>query len=125
MDLTKLTPAPWRVDPWNTLPNGYLIGPSIETLPAPVGLMRAVPPISMAMDDAEFCALARNAFDVMMRRNWHPEIWDMHGNWFVVTREGDWVTSPNGREPLYSADPFTALLAADEWYVANVEASLT
>lgn len=52
-------------------------------------------------DDLEFIALARNAFDVLMRRGWHPSR-DSAGGWWC--------------EYVHAPDPFTALVLADEWY---------
>ncbi len=71
-------------------------------------------------DDAEFYVLARNAFDVMMRRGWFvvPNYCNRPGTfWRVKTGlagdlEIEWREWP---------DPFTALVEADAWYKANVE----
>lgn len=68
----------------------------------------------MTPADWEFYELARNAFDVMMRRRW----------WFVPCKNGWKVRFPERDytfEEQVFADPFTALVEADCWYVANVE----
>ncbi len=91
MDMSKLTPAPWGS------------GEFIATYD----------------NDGKFITLARQAFDVMMRRKWRvcpvaaPEAW-------AVLNEKNVVLWRNN-ECLTAADPFTALVEADRWYAANVE----
>ena len=71
-----------------------------------------------SQDDAEFIALARNAFDVMMRRGWwasfdgglHPEKWSVHGKGSGFLRD----------QKMHD-DPFTALVEADKWYKENIK----
>jgi hypothetical protein len=104
MDLSKLTPAPW-----------HAVQDDIGWL------------VRCEWDDAEFIALARNAFDVMMRRGWVA----VRSNslktnpWFVQdeNREQLRVLGPeddDGDEtwlyPDWAADPFTALVEAHQWY---------
>lgn len=76
----------------------------------------------------EFIALARNAFDVMMRRGWHVEQTDPEDKeekrmWFVPWPSNERKTWPdvwmNGKQ--WFADPFTALVEADRWCKENVE----
>lgn len=62
-------------------------------------------------DDAEFYLLARNAFDVMMRRGWYPR--PHFGKWRAHGADGYM-----GDE---FPDPFTALVETDKWYKENVE----
>ena len=73
----------------------------------------------------EFIALARNAFDVMMRRGWiavqhcmtpGQETWIVLNKFKVAVERG-------GNSGVYfeAADPFTALVEADKWYKENVE----
>ncbi len=112
IDLSKLTPAPWSV------PDGCGYVTDTEGNPcADCG----------GADDAEFIALARNAFDVMMRRGWSVRTWipgsldgkaprrfgviDEDGEWLHKTDY--WITSRH--------DPFTALVEADRWYREHVE----
>jgi hypothetical protein len=66
--------------------------------------------------DGEFIALARNAFEVMMRRKWRAS-YD-GGRWYV-----DLYKHCNILDPMTidAADPFTALVEADKWYRENVE----
>jgi hypothetical protein len=69
---------------------------------------------------AAFIALARNAFDVMMRRGWFPKRADISRKWFVLR-----LSDSFQHEELIGTgcadDPFTALVEADEWYKENVE----
>ena len=69
-------------------------------------------------DDAEFIVLARNAFDIMMRRGWwaqkRGEGWAVYNNWI-----------PLPSDPLTWPDPFTALVSADKWYRKHVEKGAT
>lgn len=70
--------------------------------------------------DAEFIAIARNAFDVMMRRGWSPL--KSRNGWRVDQDDGTYFAfGKDGVEPAEWADPFTALVAADAWYRENVE----
>ncbi len=119
LDLEKLSPAPWfargegiccAVYQGTTEKQGYLIDLQDPT-----------------WADAEFIALARNAFDVMLRRGWHA-MRDVQHKWFAVDERSrpvhpsDDYRSEDGRfNPVRLADPFSALVAADEWYRNNVE----
>jgi hypothetical protein len=85
MDLSKLSPAPWNC--------GDERGHN-ET-------------------EDYFIALARNAFDVMMRRWWYAQPED--DGWSVVGSGFSEVIESR------HADPFTALVEADKWYKENVE----
>ncbi len=109
MDLEKLSQAPWTAWSMNAPPSqspygpyGRVIGPRFFFVDHSECL---------APDDAEFIALARNAFEVMMRRGWGVE-WNADG-WTV--------TGLNWSGPETAADPFTALVEADKWYRENVE----
>ena len=78
--------------------------------------------------NAQFICLARNAFDVMMRRGWsvRPNC-DCFGKplpgWKVEKIEADGYTSNwvNCELAFHHPDPFTALVEADKWYRKNVE----
>lgn len=127
MDLSKLTPAPWLIH--EDLESGGVY------IPRKLG---GCPLLHPELDDdpvdlaaLEFAALARNAFDVMMRQNWVPVRvygqWHDHGRksppfnrvmgyrWTV--REIEWGFGND----VYFTDPFTALVEADKWYRENVE----
>ena len=64
-------------------------------------------------DADEFIVLASQAFDVMMRRGWHPR----HGGggeWCVYSEDGIDVLTTN--EQIFCwPDPFTALVEADRF----------
>lgn len=67
-----------------------------------------------------FAVLARNAFDVMMRRGWNPTKHmphDKHHGWWHVVDEWYDEFLDVGPWP----DPFTALVEADKWYRENME----
>lgn len=136
IDLSKLTPAPWAVV--EECPEGpfdigqrTVVGPESVTIielkndgcasdPSPdyVHLFKA---------DAEFIALARNAFDVMMRRGWTAN--RQEDGWWVDATFDNADDSDNWhpdnfqrwiREKLWP-DPFTALVEADRWFKEHVE----
>ncbi len=109
MDLSKLSPAPWH-NVGHELFFGHMDNP------------RSHHQQIWSEPDTEFIALARNAFDVMMRRGWYSYK-DEKGKWFVS------FTGYTGPQSLrvfsFSedgfADPFTALVEADRWYRENIE----
>jgi hypothetical protein len=114
MDLTKLPPAPWKVE--CDRDGGHYI-PHHGRFPM------LLPECEVEADLAAlyFAALARNAFDVMMRRGWNSSV-DVQGKWFVVDRHNRPVHHADEHgNPVRLADPFTALVEADKWYVENVE----
>lgn len=131
LDLTKLSAAPWtwhwpeRFDDYEG-PMASLFDGSGEivcnfgdsTLYYPTQGSEPSP------TDAEFIALARNAFDVMMRRGWevhHIRV----GQWGVpyVMHEGEFRAWLKLDPKALAADPFTALVEADRWYRENIEKS--
>src|SRR3990167_1977561 len=76
--------------------------------------------------DLEFIALARNAFDVMLRRGWSPVASPLENEgWRVDMNDGTYFAydaDRNGAQhPAQWPDPFTALVEADAWWEANVE----
>jgi len=115
IDQSKLTPAPWSVehfDQWSQISHGPLDDASER--------FAVDDPMSFA--DMEFCALARNAFDVMMRRSdWIVSacIAGDYSQWWKVEDDNDRTVG----EP--QTDPFTALVEADRWYRENVETKMT
>lgn len=125
IDLSKLAPAPWR-----GLSGMVIGGHVVATVDCEFYVMgpSAAPPCS-AQVHIDFIALARNAFDVVMRRGWSAKRL-IDGRWVAMT----WAVDPhechavildsNGIEEWDVAarpDPFTALVEADAWYKANVE----
>lgn len=137
MDLTKLTPAPWEASNknWRNEDAGhdrYIVGNRFEdedtgdVCATAVAIVKGNATSGTIQDaNAEFICLARNAFDVLMRRahlQWCPVIGD-DGLWCIVhsddamkDRYADGWCVP-GRWP----DAFTALVEADQWYAENIE----
>lgn len=96
MDLSKLPSAPWTDTGFGIYAGGT----------------DAFPCYSVSV--REFVVLARNAFDVMMRRGWSV----------TPTRSGWKVRLPDRDHPVELvtyADPFTALVEADALYREHVE----
>lgn len=128
IDLSKLAPAPWKAR-------------DCEVESAPINEKGDV---MMIYDegghneaDAAFIALARNAFDVMMRRGWFAA--PHQGGWNVLMPMSDtpradcvsvvsWYKAELAGRPftntggIIGPDPFTALIEADAWYKQNVDA---
>ncbi len=117
MEPRKLTPAPWNVTcgSWG---NGGVY-PYVSNIVH--GTTKD------AETDCEFIALARNAFDVMMRRGWTPSPIQRPGQtrWQVRMRNGADMPLAFICDVLDHrgefADPFTALVAADKWMRENAE----
>lgn len=130
IDLTKLTPAPWEVHDGG--PNHSICAVTGENTCGPLFERWDG---SEDTTDAEFACLARNAFDVMMRRGWSVQA-ESDGpslRWWVSGENlfgrggfdpNDWHPSAFDKYLTETRwpDPFTALVEADAWYVANVEA---
>ena len=127
LDLEKLTPAPWEsrhvlgevVGEWSDAMNRRL----------QVCVRDRTTPSSEA--DFDFIALARNAFDVMMRRGWmvcrevvtsNPSH-KAYGRsvWTVRSEHHGDLIGPIGSRIIWADDPFTALVEADKWHVENIE----
>jgi hypothetical protein len=111
MDLEKLTPAPWRVRQSESSSKWILADANDEYI-ATFEIKEA----------AEQCALANNAFDVMMRRQWcaYP-YWTPSKKrlWKVCFAGCDTVLL--NKMPKLNDDPFTAIVEADRWYRENIE----
>ncbi len=119
MDIAKLEPAPWEVVRDDQSGCRYIPHSS------------GFPMLVVDSDDGEhdiaaleFAALARNAFDVMMRRGWsltrHPHL----QTWSVTFRAKGFETILAREKCGYvhnHLDPFTALVAADKWYKEHIE----
>jgi hypothetical protein len=71
--------------------------------------------LDVAENDAAFLSLARNAFDVMMRRHWEPEqmLAEKGQPWGVDSAERQ---LPTRLVDMRWPDPFTALVEADKWF---------
>lgn len=112
IDLENLTPVPW------TSVRQFGAEPPYRCVIA--NNMDAFAMVEREAD-ADFIALARDAFDVMMRRGW--QVMSIDGRWHVHDGvDGNsylWIGGV-GAYPI-PADPFTALVEADKWYRENVE----
>lgn len=102
MDVAKLIPAPWFSYGEQVCRGTPFDGSFIAEFEK--------------RDDAFFVALARNAFDVMMRREWYPR----------KLTDGTWRVScasvlPTRLINMHWDCPFAALVEADKWYRENVE----
>ncbi len=110
IDLTKLTPAPWEVEPFDPdFPSGAIYGPG-------AGRFAGVLGSDGDCTDAVFIALARNAFDVLIRRGgWSLQCvcWQGNARSYRVLDEHD---EPVGEQ---ANNPFTALVDADCWFAAH------
>lgn len=130
MDLSKLTPAPWRWE--RRFSNGCEIVPRIKCTPSEkrecgwIADLFGAPYLGYesTLVNAEFIALARNAFDVMMRRGWFAI--PVPAGWAAVYLPdgSNWAAdeSPNiqwASRTFASPDPFTALVEADQWEKAR------
>jgi hypothetical protein len=111
MDLEKLTPLPWEAG----------VGDNQTIWMTRHGLRCVLGDVAHGSQaDADFIALARNAFDIMMMRGWSPE--RMGDTWIVNDEDGRWFGYPHPYDPLMRwPDPFTALVEADAWFKANIE----
>lgn len=98
-DPTRLTPAPWKHE-------GGLV---VDCVGFPI-LLPEKDSADQA-DDLTFAALARNAFDVMLRRGWTA--YPVLDGWCVLDRSKTVLWANN--EPYNAADPFSALVEADRW----------
>ena len=130
MDISKLTPAPWFAYEGTVMtgPLEYGFGPTVACC-CYEHIRHGKEKSGFESTDVElahFIALARNAFDVMMRRGWYvvPQGETEPYLWGVRTNSGHdlplkFLTS----EPWTGVfnDPFTALVEANRWYRENVE----
>jgi len=103
----KLTPAPWT--------EAVIAGPGGGWLAVSTNVE-----LDSAVENAKFIALARKAFDVMMRRGWHA--YKCGDLWVVVIPNVHMIDQGGG---LTATDPYSALIAAEEWYCENVEREAT
>jgi hypothetical protein len=107
-DLSRLTPAPW-VCPFDG--SGLALAADGSPVADCGGEV-----------DAEFCALARNAMDVQIRRRWWSE--PVGNKWrlskifrYLVEDDGEWWSVAGAEH----ADPLTPLTTSDAWFKANCE----
>jgi hypothetical protein len=115
LELSKLTPAPWEPDGDGETTAVVHRGDTQKTC---VCLLQSQ--YACNETNAEFIALARNAFDVMMRRGWGLQKWRNPTGWSVNSYD---ISDKYPVRKAYiqsgafnsHADPFTALVKADEW----------
>lgn len=106
MDLSKLTPLPLRIVDDDGEPY--------------VGEITGFPVLLSErgnVDDLEWYLLARNAFDVQMRRGWGVLYHDASKRWLVVKSDGKWMYAleeEDGRH-FSGTNPLIALVEADKW----------
>lgn len=106
-DASKLSPAPWATV-------GTEIGSTAVNANGNI-----IDVHGDESSDSSFIVLARNAFDVMLRRyEWRIRSCTAgdYSIWWEVYDENDRHVA-GGRWP----DPFTAIVEADKWYRENVE----
>ncbi len=110
MNLDNLAPAPWKAD------GQRVEGPDEG---GDRGRMVIYDEGGHTETEAEFIALARNAFDVMVRRGWGVACYGP-GRWVVPGFSKHWYVVHAG-PPYDYPDPFTALVEADNWLKAREE----
>ena len=137
IDLTKLTPAPWVYDERTGIASVFAGTPPdcllSHNLPrciasksaswSPIGtggLIAGWTWNEADLADMEFIALARNAFDVMMRRSWTYGI-DRNERIYIWDARGYDVEGLPDRE--WGSNPFTALVEAEKWYREHIDNS--
>lgn len=137
LDLSKLTPAPWNDNGFFDHAKGQRNKAQcvwIEENPDQPDILiadsfpesnRDLCPDEDTRDvNMQFIALARNAFDVMMRRGWYAlqdsEKWIVAGEGTGILWANKGYPKVIAEQPAWS-DPFTALVEAEKWYVENVE----
>ncbi len=104
IDLSNLSASPWEALPLNSeqwivqYPDGEDVSLLDET-------------------HAAFIAIARNAFDIMMRRGWYPYPF-LDGYWGIDARP---ASIPEELATQQWPDPYTAIVEADKWFRENVE----
>lgn len=128
MNLDKLTPAPWyEGKPYAEMCDCFTgtLGGVCSNVWADGGHDVTKLCAGLGEDDAKFMALARNAFDVMMRRGW-TLYRDGGGYWIAVVEYGGSpiIRADDGELCWYTGlrpDPFTALVEADKWYREHID----
>lgn len=123
INFAKLTPLPLEIV--RGMEAARNDGTEIRTLPKRRGEYGEVVAFMHGYRaDANAFLLGRQALDIMMRRKWSPSY--VGEGWSVADVLGDplfpkWDAGAMvWMEPLF-ADPFTALVEAEKWYVANVK----
>ena len=133
MDLSRLSPAPWFVGKNRDahtvrslvdMEGEEPVGKSDSFTVANCWSGTHATRLKLSVANAEFIALARNAFHIMMRRLWHPVCMNVSLPENNYVGRNKWTVAGIGLIPSEAAwfdDPFTALVEADKWYAANKE----
>lgn len=121
-DSSKLAPAPWIS--WRLQQPISAGGKEVGNIATESGwspLVAGDHCVYLDPDFAEFAALARNAWDVMMRRGW-TVMQRFSDKWIVCSAKTGFKPSEltDWRQQEWP-DPFTPLVEADRWYRENVE----
>jgi hypothetical protein len=119
IDLTNLTPAPWFNLSFGTKGDFGLFYGDPKDASEIFDLIESNKP-----GDMEFIALARNAFDIMLRRGWHAQKTEEGTLWVVLQSQPSYFPLElfqDWTDHAYHSDPFTALVEADRWYREHVE----
>lgn len=126
IDLIHLDPEPWIYDErvrCAAVYSGEKVNcfDDLEEVVAYMSWEPGGPPCDWPRRKAnwQFIALARNAFGVMMRRNWVPE--NRGKRWGVDPSAADSQAFREWLDEHSFSDPFTALVEADRWCRENVE----
>jgi hypothetical protein len=113
IDFSRLTPAPWCADDGSR----WGEGPHEVTGEWKDGGRMVASGISNS-DDAEFIALARNAFEVMTRRKWTP-IFSTSG-WYVLNADFELAMDlPEDDHRIFFGDAFTAVVESERWLIEH------
>ncbi len=117
MDMSKVTPAPWRIDECSDNATTAITGPTLEDTESSKGRVMQYPGDEVA----------RAAYDVMQRRGWGVR--KIGESWTPVENDAagrmfwqmPWIMRQISCEVRGWDNPFTALVAADAWMKANVD----
>lgn len=126
IELEKLSPAPWYVQQNRDHPTAspFVCRPGEGGIAVMQWLCHEQTPeaeadmIRKVEVNAEFIALARNAFDVMMRRAWYSVPRKADASEWIVLNAFAVELERGGNTGVYftSSDPFSCLVEAEDWY---------
>jgi len=117
MDLSKLPAAPW-------IASAGIVTNEADDSPRLADCTWGDVDDDATASIAEFIALARNAFDILLLRGW--SVCRFKDGW-IATIPLDQTSAEFraicwGKQPsLVAEDPFTALVVGDKWYRENVD----
>lgn len=125
IDLERLTPAPWwvlveddHIAERDSIPIANVLIGDQEDRVCQLNVGECEPKVN-----AEFIALARNAFDVSAKRGWGYRldvIQEHHSyrSWVVIGPLSERVPLEHKTD---RSNPLLALVKAEKWFVANIE----